>query len=451
MDRQMRHREPTGGRAPEQGPERAPNRRKIALPRTFLALQNRDFRLLWTGTLGSYMAMQMVMVSRGYLAYALTGSAAVLGIVSLARGLPQLVFTLFGGVLADRVKKRNLLLVTQIITGGLALITAVLVSTGAIEIWHLIVLGALEGSVFSLNMPARMSFIPELVPPQERMNAIALNSAGMNFTRIFGPALAGFLISVPLVGLERVFYFQTACYLLPVAMLFRIKPRYAASQKRNAPMLKEFTDGLRYIKRHETLTMLLTIGFIPLLLGFPYQTLLPVFASDKVLNVGASGLGMMSAVTGVGALAGSLVIASYSHARRRGLLQLGACAAWGVSLLFFALSQQFPVALIALVFVGVTGSVYQSLNSTLIMAESAPEYYGRVMSVNQLGFSMTMLAPLPIGIAADAFGAQATIAVCAALMTVFVLLTATFVGNYRRLELPVSAEPVRARTAGGVR
>src|SRR5262249_35586416 len=156
-------------------------------------------------------------------------------------------------------------------------------------------------------------------------------------------------ISLPLVGLTRVFYFQAACYLLPVLMLLRITPRYAPGGRHHAPMMQEFREGMRYIWRHETLAMLLVLGFVPLILGFPYQTLLPVFASSKVLDVGASGLGLMSTFVGLGALAGALTVASYANVRRRGLLQLSTGAAWGVSLMLFALSPDFHYALAALV------------------------------------------------------------------------------------------------------
>ncbi|MGH2583499.1 MAG: MFS transporter [Dehalococcoidia bacterium] len=415
--------------------------RTLRMPRTFAALRNRDYRLLWLGTLGSFTAMQMQQVARGYLAFELSGSAAVLGVVGLSFGLPQLIFSLFGGVLADRVKKRNLLLVTQVATGLVALATAILVGTGLITIWQLIVLGVAQGTIFSFNMPTRQAFLAELVGPQEMMNAVALNNAGMNVTRIFGPALAGFLISVPFVGLSNVFYFMAACYLLPVLTLLQIQPRYAAGERTKAPMLQEFTGGLKYIFRHEVLGMLLLLGLVPIILGFPYQMLLPVFASDEVLNVGARGLGLMSAFTGVGALIGALMVATATGVRRRGRLQLAAGAAFGVSLFAFGMSPGFPTALLALAAVGFSGSVYQSLNSTLIMTSSEPAYYGRVMSVSMMGFSLMPIAALPMGIIADHLGAPHTVAICGLAVTLFVLGVATFVRSYRQIEVATPTEP----------
>jgi len=302
------------------------------------------------------------------------------------------------------------------------------------------VLGAIEGTIFSFTMPTRQAFMAELVPPNEMMNAIALNSAGMNFTRIFGPALAGLLITIPAIGTSGVFFCVAACYLLPVTMIFQLKPKYAVAAKAKGPMLQEFQGGIRYIQRHETLAMLLILGLVPILLGFSYQTLLPVFASSRVLNVGASGLGLMSTFAGIGALAGALSVASFTQVRRRGLLQLITGAAFGVALTLFALSPDFHYALGALLFVGFTGGVYQSLNTTLIMSQSDPAYYGRVMSVNQLGFSLNMIAPLPIGLVVDRIGAPPTVAICGMLVTIFVFAVATFASSYRRIETQPEGE-----------
>jgi MFS family permease len=420
----------------------ATSKRRFGLPRTFAALENRDYRLLWIGTLGSFTAMQMSMISRGYLTYDLTGSATLLGVVTFARALPQFIFTLFAGVLADRLPKRNLLLVTQTLTGLSMLITAVLVHAGLITVWQLIVLGFVEGSIFAFNMPTRQAILPELVGPKNLMNAVALNNAGMNFTQVFGPALAGFLISWEVVGLSRVFYFMAACYLLPVFMLTQIKPAFGGAGRKKAPMIEELRGGLSYIKHHETLRILLVIGLVPILIGFSYQSLLPVFASAEVLDVGASGLGLMSAAVGVGALAGSLFIASYADFRRRGLAQIAMGGAWGVSLMLFGLSGNFHLALGMLLFVGFTASAYRSLNNTMVTISTDQQFYGRVMSVQMLGFSLSMLTPLPVGVIVDHIGAPATIAINGAVITLFLLYVGMFVGSFRRIEIRPDAQPV---------
>lgn len=186
--------------------------------------------------------------------------------------------------------------------------------------------------------------------------------------------------------------------------------------------------------------MLLALGFIPIILGFPYQTLLPVFAGEKVWNVGGGGLGLMSSATGAGALIGALVVASLTNVRRRGQLQLATGALFGVSLLGLGLAPSFIFALFSLMIVGFAGSTYQSLNSTLIMASTDPDYYGRVMSVNQIGFSLMPIASLPTGAIADQIGAPQTVAGAGVLVTLFVTAVATLLPSYRRLELDAPAE-----------
>jgi MFS family permease len=408
--------------------------------RTFAALGVRDYRVMWLGMLAAFTAMQMQMIAQGYLAYALTGSATVLGLVGMASGLPQLLLGLLGGVVADRVPKRRLLAVTQSTTGLLALITAVLVGTGWIEVWHLFVLGAAQGTVFAFNMPARQAFIPQIVGEAHLMNAIALNNAGMNFTRIFGPALAGLLIATPLVGLAGVFFLIAACYVWVVLSTVRISvPGAPMPRSGGSSPLADLRDGVRYVGSDGTLLMLLVLSFVVTCLGMPYQTFLPVFAGEKVLNIGAAGLGLLSTAVGVGALAGSLVVATLAGMRRRALVQLIMGAGFGVSLVAFGLTRVPAVALLVLVFVGLTANFFMSLNNTMLMARAEPRYYGRVMSVYMLSWSAMPLASVPLGRSADVIGAPATVALAGAVIALVVGGIALFAPRYRRAETDLAA------------
>src|SRR5215211_9041953 len=163
---------------------------RVTSIRTFQALENGAFRTLWLGMIASYLAMQMSMIARGYLAFQISGSATALGLVTMARGLPQLFLSPFGGVAADRIDKRRLLIATQVATSGLAVLTAVLIAFDVITIWQLVVIGLIEGAVWAFNMPPRQAIVAELVDENYLMNAIALNNTGLNFTRIAGPAIA---------------------------------------------------------------------------------------------------------------------------------------------------------------------------------------------------------------------------------------------------------------------
>ncbi len=407
---------------------------------TFAALGVRDYRVMWLGMLAAFSAMQMQMIAQGYLAYELTGSATVLGLVGMAMGLPQLALGLFGGVVADRVPKRRLLTITQTCTGLIALATAVLVHSGAIQVWHLYLLGAAQGSVFAFNMPARQAFIPQIVGPQHLMNAVALNNAGMNFTRIFGPALAGMLIATPALGLSGVFYLIAACYVLVVLSIVRLSvPGLPMKRDRPSSPLADLRDGVRYALSDGSLRMLLVLAFVVTCLGMPYQTFLPVFAGPKVLDIGATGLGMLSAAVGIGALAGSLVVASLPSMRRQALVQLLMGGGFGVSLVLFALARLPAVALLALMAVGLTANFFMSLNNTMLMARTEPRYYGRVMSVYMLSWSCMPIASVPLGRSADAIGAPVTVALAGTVIAVVITAVFLLAPRYRRGEAPAAA------------
>jgi MFS family permease len=396
--------------------------RQAAKVSTFQSLANPHFRTLWLGMLASYMAMNMNILARGYLAFDLSDSATALGAVTMVRGLPQLFLSPLGGVIADRVDKRRLLIVTQIAMGLLAVIGAVLVQFDVIRIWHLVVLSLAEGFVFAFNMPSRQAIVPELVTDDELMNAVALNNSGMNLTRILGPSLAGALIAAGAYGMEITFYLVALCYVGFIVSLWRLpRQRPGRSSPAKGPFLEQLTGGIRYIVGYPALAALIGLAFVPVLFGMPYQTLLPVFC-QKVLLVGAAGLGMLSAASGFGALIGSLTVASMSSFPRKDLLQAGFGALFGVALVGFALTPVFTPALVWIFVVGLAGNAYMALNSTMIMATTERAYHGRVMSVYMMTWSLMPLSTLPLGKLVDAIGVQQTTVIAGAIVAGFVLV-----------------------------
>lgn len=379
------------------------------------ALDNPAFRTLWFGMLASFMAMQMSMIARGYLAFQISQSAAALGLVTMARGLPQLFLAPLGGVAADRIDKRWMLVLTQTSMSVLSIVTAVLVLTNLIVVWQLVLIALLEGAVWAFNMPPRQAIVPELVQDDHLLNAIALNNAGMNFMRITGPALAGFLIGAPWFGIGGVFVLIALCYAGFISALVRL-PRVRAVAKRPAgSVFAQMVSGFSYAWHNRALLMLLVMAFVPIVFGMSYQTLLPVF-QERVLHVGADELGLLYAFTGIGALAGSLALASMSGVRRKEVLQIGFGVAFGISLVLFALMSQFLLALACILLVGLFGNVYTALNSTLIMTTAEREYHGRVMSIYMMTWSLSPLASLPIGVLVDRFGAPVIVAVFGAIV-----------------------------------
>ncbi len=410
----------------------------MKFPTAFEPLRNREYRLLWLGSVGSLGAAQMRQIANGYLAFELTGSATVLAAVILAQSLPSFILSMFGGVIADRVKRRQLLLLTQgaiCIDSGLV---AILVVTGWVEVWHLAALGVMHGSVLAFNQPSRQAYMVELAGSENITQAIALYNSGQTAMRIVGPSIAGALIAVPFVGIERVFLIISATYTLPVFMLLMIKARPQGKPRERRPILTELAAGFNYIRRHEVLRILVIVGIVPPLLGNHYQHFLPVFASEDVLDVGSSGLGLMATCSGIGAFLGALSVASFGNVRRRGLVQLGAGVLFGVMLVLFGLSPNFPLVLVSLIGVGFGFGSFQTLNSTLTIGSSDPEYYGRVSSVQQINNSLGSFALIPAGILVDELGARPVVMAGGALIAFWCFVT-LFVSSYRRIELGVKA------------
>ena len=414
--------------------------------RTFSSLRIVPYRWLWSGMLAYFLAMQMDTYARGFLAYDLTGAATALGLVWVAWGVPMLLLSLVAGVMADRVEKRNLLLVVQAGMGVLALITAVLVHTGIIDIWLLIVLGVGQGVVWAFAVPARMALLPELVGDDEITNALALNNAAMNGTRIVGPALTGGFIALPLIGIQGVFYVMVLLYVV-VGLTLLPLPRTSAPSRQGAPMWEEMGAGLRYVAGSRNLVVLMLMGLVPILLGMSYAALLPVFAKD-VHEVGSVGFGLMGAFVGVGAIVGSLVIAYFSDYPHRAALQLALGVGFGLALFAFAEAPTYFVALPALSIVGFTFNSYMTLNNSLLFSQVEPGFYGRVMSVYMLSWSLMPLATLPMTALADTIGAPTTVAAAGLIITVFIGAVAVLYPGYRAIgaEAAPAEEP---RPAGG--
>mgnify|MGYP001558916726 CR=1 FL=1 len=361
--------------------------------RTFQSLGNTDFRWYWIGTLGSFGAIQVQMLARGWLVYDLTKSPLDLGIVSSAWAVPVILFSLISGVVVDRVDRRNLLIVTQSLLALVTLVVAVLIALGLIQVWHLVANALLTGIFFSFNMPGRQALLPQLVGDDELMNAVALNSTGMNLMRIAAPAAAGPLIA--LTGVAGVWFIIVGFYALGAISLLFIRPQGVVSRPAASP-IRDMAEGLNYMRGHAVLLGLMAMALVPILLGMPYQSFLPIFAVD-VLNVGSAGLGMLMGMVGVGALVGTLVIASLGDIRRKGLLLFVLAIIFGIALALFALSRSFYLSLFFLLFVGVGNTGYLAVNNALILTTADKQMHGRVMSIYMLSWGLMPLSALPAG------------------------------------------------------
>jgi len=361
--------------------------------------------MLWLGMLFNVASMQINIVARSWLAYELSGSALILGMVAMARGLPQILFSPLGGLAADRFDKRKVLVISQTTLFILAAVNAVLVQTGVIQVWHLVAIGAFQGIVFPFTMPTRQAIIPQLVSQENIPNALALDSAGRNLNRVMAPSLAGILIAWnPTVA----FYIVAVLYLFSALTMMKLPPTKATVDSSRS-VIQQMVFGFRYIVSRRRLLILMVMGFLAVIFGLPFQQMLPVFQS-AVLNVGPEKLGFMYAASGAGALLGSLLIAFRSDDPRRQRYQLIAGIGFGVFLIPFALSRNLILTLCMLILVGLCSEIYMTLNRMLVLLNTDNHLYGRVMGTYAITFALAPIASLPMGALVDAIGAPATIA-----------------------------------------
>jgi len=387
--------------------------------RTFSSLRYRDFRLLWFGTLFSSSGQWIQQVSVGWLTYELTGSPFLLGFVNGLRSVPLLVLGPFGGVAADRLDRKRLMLSTQLFLMAVTAIFATVVFTGYANVWTIVVFSLLTGVAWAFNMPVRQSVVPNLVPRSALMNALALNSAGFNVTRIVGPSLAGVLIAG--IGIAGNFYLQALAYVGVASMVWRMQiPPHATTTTQASSVRQNLAEGARYVWGHPTLRAQMTLALVPVVVALPYISLMPVFAKD-VLHLGPGGFGLLMAAPGLGAVIGTLTIATLGDVRRKGLLLFGSLIALGASLVLFSQSQSFPLSLFLLVLVGAFQMSYMTTNQTLLQVTTPDALRGRVMGIYMLNQGMLPLGSLLAGTLAALWSAPLAVA----LMGGAVLLLAT--------------------------
>lgn len=396
----------------------------------FSSLRIKDYRWLWLGNLFSFNAMQMQMVARGWLVYTMTGSALALGLVSAGFGVPMILFSLYGGAIADRVRKRNILLVTQACMFLMSLVITVLINTDLIALWHLVVASLFAGVIFSFMLPARSAFIVEMVGEDDLMNAVSLSSMAMNISRIASPAIAGVLLKI--IDVPGTYWFITLSYAFTILTTTKIPLGDLMAARPNIPMWDDVKEGLRYVKGNAIIVSMLILSFVPILVGMPYQMLMPVFARS-VFNSGETGLGMLMSATGLGALIGSTIMAFLGNFQHKGLLMLITGTGFGLFLMVFGFSGSLLTASIWLVFVGGTSSMFMTATSTLLMTNTPPELIGRVMSLFMMTFGLMPLGTLPAGALAQAIGAPITVSIGGGILFLFLVVAALSQPRLRKL------------------
>ena len=398
---------------------------------TVRALKHRNFRLLWAGSCFSFSGQWVQVMALSWLVLELTNSPFYLGLLGLVRAIPALIFSLFAGVLADRVNRRWLFLLTHIGALGMNLLLAFLITLGVTNVWIVLGVTFFWSIAFAMNNTTRQAFIPQLVERPDLLNAIALNQAIFSAGRIIGPVLAGIIIVR--WNIASCFYFN-ATLMVPlalalVAMRVPSLPRTARPRK----MLKEFSEGLRYVGRNSSVASLLLLVALPTFFGMSYTVLLPIFARD-LLRVGVSGYGVLMSAEAVGALLASLGVANLGGFPRKGWLMLWITIIFGLLLIALALSTWYPLFLLLVLLVGGTNSGYLTLANTLIQLLVPDELRGRVMSLYMLNPAVLHhLGMLFLGALATAIGVTSSLITGGLIVSFFVAVMAIRVPLLRRL------------------
>jgi MFS family permease len=358
----------------------------------FRALSHRNYKLFFAGQSISLIGTWMTRIATSWLVYRLTGSALLLGVVGFAGQIPSFVLAPIAGVLVDRWNRHRLLVATQVLALIQSFVLALLTLTGVIKIWHVIALSVFQGLINAFDMPARQAFVVEMVERREDLaNAIALNSSMVNAARLLGPSLGGIVIAA--IGEGWCFMADAISYLAVIASLLAMTVNARMTRPtKDANMFAQLYEGWKYTTRFAPIRKVLILLALISLVGMPYTVLMPVFAND-VLHGGPSTLGLLMAASGVGALAGALLLAA-----RKSVLGLGKyiplmAAAFGVGLIAFSFTRVTWLALLLMMVTGLGFMVQMAASNTVLQTIVDEDKRGRVMSF----YTMAFMGTAPFG------------------------------------------------------
>ena len=349
-----------------------------------------------------FFAMSGQGLVRSWLAFELTGSELALGLMGAAVAAPMLLVSPVGGVIADRLERRNLILGGQALVVAAELAILLLLVAGVLEFWHLLAAATLMGCVFPFIMPARQAIVVNIVGKVGLPNAMALNMGGMNASRVVGPASAGFLIGA--LGIEGTYIMGLGLYLVGLGCMVRVQRSHPVGVSGPLAIGEDMLDGLRYLGQQRQVAVLLLFGLVPMFLAMPFQTLLVVFATE-VWDEGPTGLGILSAVAGTGGVLGSVILAWQGPTNRRLRQMMTSLLLFGSFLLLFSVSPYFLLALPLVFIANIFGSIFSTVNNTAIQLIIPDHVRGRISSFLMMSFSLPLLGTLPLSAVAEIYGA----------------------------------------------
>jgi predicted MFS family arabinose efflux permease len=404
------------------------------LARTFSALRYRDFRRVWIGAFLSTTGTWMATVAQGWVVLNMTNSAFLLGVDGFLATGPMLIFSLFGGVIADRVERKKIMLFSQYLQMTFAFILAVLIFSGNVKVWHIFLLSFLTGSAQSFSGPAYISLLPLLVKREDVPNAIAMNSMQFNLARVIGPVLAG--IALAAWGAAICFGINGISFIAVIFALLLIQSPPVRPTHEQQGLLDEMKEGFRFVAHRKTLLTLTFLAFAGTFLGMPIVTFLPVVAKS-IFGLGAKGYAWMMTTYGLGSVTGAVLVAATTHTAKKGTIALKLQLAFAALLIGFAFSKSLPLSLIIAFLAGVCIVGVISLYSSLVQLSTSDVMRGRVMSIFMLAFRGGMpLGNLIAGYVAQRWSITIALAVNGAVLAAVAVY---FIARRTRLDEESSA------------
>ena len=400
------------------------------------ALHSPLYRRYWLGSLASIGATQLLVLGMGWLVFELSGSALKLGLLGAAGAIPQILVTLFGGVLADRLDKRKVLMITSLVISSLLLILAVLDFTGVVKVWHVITIAAMIGLTSGFDWPARQALFPSLIDRKHMMSAVALNSVLWQGTRMIVPAIGGIVIAVS--GTAVVFlaaavgFFTMFLVLASLDVVHRVAPR--------GNSLNQFVEGLQFIGSSKLFAVLIPLTWVVTFFGVSYIQLMPAFA--EILDVGERGFGFLLSASGIGSVSGTMLIVFVLNKRHLGWLILGGILCATLALFGFgivtgyaeAVQNAYAMAICFVFLVSMFNSMYLVSSMTVLQMRVPDALRGRVMGIHGITFSLIPLGALFGGSVASAFTPPIAVAVGASIVMLAVLSVAATQSEIRNLK-----------------
>lgn len=373
----------------------------------FEALRYPDFFWFWSSYFVSNVGSWMQSISMGWLLFEMTHSPAYLGLFSALRMVLLISFFIIGGILSDRVDRRKAMLWIQLAYVVTSVVLAALISTGMIQVWHIFVLGAISSTTWALEQPVRQALLPQLVPRQVLVNALALNAVTWNGAGLLGPSLVGLLVGI--IGIDGCFYVNVVSHLAVVPAVLRLPAFIGTPGQNRGTAVESLVGGFRYVRGEPVIFTFLAVSAIFNIFGRSYVTLLPVFAKE-VMRLGAAGFGFLAAAPGLGTIIGSFGLASMGRVEAKRGLMISMLLGFTVVLGVFALTNNFPLAIGLLVMVGALSTVFETLLSTSIQLRVDEAYRGRVSGFHGLtGGGLRELGGMQAGFVAEWGGAPLAI------------------------------------------